>query len=213
MEADRKEILRYLGYGKNQADESVLNLVESCVEELSRAAEPKSISREFPLTLLPDGEIDGGCFKTRSRNLSKNLKDCISVVVFAATLGLGADHLIQKYTRIQMSRAVVLQAAAAAMIEDYCNEVCTRLRQEYETRGLYLRPRFSPGYGDFPLSCQPALLDGLEAGKRIGIKLTDSFLMMPSKSVTAVMGVGQRPFRCEVRGCGACQRTDCLYRR
>ena len=212
METDRKEILRYLGYGRNEADETVLSLVESCVEELSRGAQPKHISREFPLVMRGDA-IDGGCFHTRSRNLAKNLKDCVSVVVFAATLGLGADHLIQKYTRFQMSRAVVLQAAAAAMIEDYCNEICTGLRQEYESRSLYLRPRFSPGYGDFPLSCQPALLDGLEAGKRIGIKLTDSLLMMPSKSVTAVMGVGARPFRCEVRGCEACGKTDCLYRR
>ncbi len=213
MEADRKEILRYLGYAGRPADEQVLALVESCVGELSCAAEPRSVSREFPLVLLPDGEIDGGCFKTRSRNLSKNLKDCVFVVVFAATLGLGADHLIRKYTRLQMSRAVVLQAAAAAMIEDYCDTVCAKLRQEYEARGLYLRPRFSPGYGDFPLSCQPDLLAGLDAGKRIGIKLTDSLLMMPSKSVTAVMGVGKRPIRCEVSGCEACPKTDCLYRR
>ncbi|MDO5417145.1 MAG: vitamin B12 dependent-methionine synthase activation domain-containing protein [Lachnospiraceae bacterium] len=158
-------------------------------------------------------EIDGGCFHTSSRNLSRNLKDCERILVFAATLGLGADHLIQKYSRIQMSRAVVLQAAAAAMIEEYCDTVCSEIREEYESRGWYLRPRFSPGYGDFPLSCQPQLLDGLEAGKRIGIKLTDSCLMMPSKSVTAVMGVSRKPYRCEVKGCEACGKTDCAYRR
>ena len=112
-----------------------------------------------------------------------------------------------------MSRAVVMQAAAAAMIEEYCDQVCSALKEEYEARGEYLRPRFSPGYGDFPLECQPALLGALEAGKRIGIKLTDSLLMMPSKSVTAVMGISKKPHRCDVRGCEACGKTDCAYRR
>lgn len=213
MEVDRREVLRYLGYKKGQADEMVMELVESCLEQLEAAAEPRHLIREYPLLLLPDDEIDGGCFCTKSRNLSRNLKDCSQIILFAATLGVGADHLIQKYNRLQMSRAVVLQAASAAMIEEYCDTVCTQLRRDYEERGLYLRPRFSPGYGDFPLSCQPMLLDALEAGKRIGIKLTDSFLMMPSKSVTAVMGVSRKPYRCEVKGCESCSKTDCAYRR
>ncbi|MDO5348622.1 MAG: vitamin B12 dependent-methionine synthase activation domain-containing protein [Lachnospiraceae bacterium] len=213
MEVDRREVLRYLGYGRAQADETVMELMESCLEQLEAAAEPRHLVREYPLMLLPENEIDGGCFRTKSRNLSRNLKDCTQILLFAATLGVGVDHLIQRYNRLQMSRAVVLQAASAAMIEEYCDTVCTQLRRDYEEQGLYLRPRFSPGYGDFPLSCQPRLLDALEAGKRIGIKLTDSFLMMPSKSVTAVMGVSKKPYRCEVKGCEACSKMDCAYRR
>ena len=108
---------------------------------------------------------------------------------------------------------MILQAASAAMIEEYCDQVCEGLKKEYEEKGLYLRPRFSPGYGDFSLSCQSAVLDALDAGKHLGIKLTDSFLMMPSKSVTAVIGVSQKPHRCDVKGCEACGKTDCLYRR
>ena len=99
------------------------------------------------------------------------------------------------------------------MIEEYCDQICTALKAEYEAKGRYLRPRFSPGYGDFPLECQGMLLDALEAGKRIGIKLTDSLLMMPSKSVSAVMGASRKPYRCDVKGCEACAKTDCPYRR
>ena len=116
------------------------------------------------------------------------------------------------------------------MLEDYCDQVNEELRLEYEKRGMFLRPRFSPGYGDFPLGCQPALLGGLEASKRVGITLTDSYLMMPSKSVTAVIGVSKERRsvpRCsgqgrtpeaskEERGAGKClecNKKDCLYRR
>ncbi len=213
MEVDRREILRYLGYGREKEEVPVAALIDSCVEELSAAVDPKHLSREYQLRILPDGTIDGSCFQVKSRSLSRNLKDCSQVILFGATLGIGADLLIQKYNKLQMSRAVVMQAAAAAMIEGYCDGVCSQMRQIYEGEGLYLRPRFSPGYGDFPLKCQSELLDALEAGKRMGIKLTDSYLMMPSKSVTAVIGVSKKPYRCEVKGCEACGRTDCIYRR
>lgn len=210
---DRREVLRYLGYRGKEGDPQTQALVEACLKELGAVCQPRHLTRVFPLVRGEEGALDLGAFRTVSRNLSHNLKDCEQVILFAATLGTGADHLIRKYERLQMSRAVVMQAASAAMIEEYCDQVCTRIRQEQEEAGWYTRPRFSPGYGDFPLSCQSSLLGALEAGKRIGIKLTDSLLMMPSKSVSAVMGLSRKPHRCDVKGCEACAKTDCAYRR
>ena len=199
---NRREILRYLGYKNQEADENVTRIVEDCLELLWKNVSPKYRVREFSLTLGEDNIIDGEVFQTKSKNLSVNLKDCEKILVFAATLGVGADYLIQKYNRLEMSRAVILQAASAAMIEEYCDQVCEGLKREYEEKGLYLR-----------LNCQGDVLSALDAGKHLGIKLTDSFLMMPSKSVTAVIGVSKKPHRCDVKGCEACGKTDCLYRR
>lgn len=180
---------------------------------LGEVCEPRYVVREFPLKMPGDGVIETDCFRTVSRNLEKNLKDCHKLLVFAATLGIGVDHLIRRYNRLDMSRTVALQAGAAAVLEEYCDQVCRKLREDYERQGFYLRPRFSPGYGDFPLDCQPQILHGLEAGKRVGITLTEGFLMMPTKSVTAVMGVGKTPVRCRVGGCEVCGKRDCAYRR
>ncbi|GLB30459.1 vitamin B12 dependent methionine synthase activation domain protein [Lacrimispora amygdalina] len=213
MEISRKEILRYLGYGNKEGDEQVSALIEEALEELLSAASPKSIYRSYPLTLLPENEIDFTVFRTRSRNLSRNLADCEEVILFAATLGTGVDVLLHKYTRLQMSKAVIMQAAAAAVIEEYCDGVNRKLKQEYEEKGLYLRPRFSPGYGDFSLECQKEITAVLETPKRIGIMLTESLLMTPSKSVTAVMGASKKPYRCEIKGCESCEKLDCVYRR
>ncbi len=224
-----KETLRYLGYRGKEADEQTLKLIGECWEELEEKTQRRACFREFPLVFLED-RIDMGCLQTESRDLRKNLEGCSLVVLFAVTLGVMADNLIRRYSRLEMSRAVVMQAAAAAMLEDYCDQVNEELRLEYEKRGMFLRPRFSPGYGDFPLGCQPALLGGLEASKRVGITLTDSYLMMPSKSVTAVIGVSKERRsvpRCsgqggtleaskEERGAGKClecNKKDCLYRR
>ena len=208
-----KEILRYLGYGRHEAKEQVLVLIEACVRELERAAVPKSIYKEYPLSFYGEKGIDCCAFQTCSKALKKNLKDCQSVLLFGATLGTGVDLLLHRYNRLQMSKAVVLQAAAAAMLEDYCDQMNEELEKKYEEKGLYLRPRFSPGYGDFSLECQPALLGCLEAGKRIGITLTDSLLMAPSKSVTAVIGISRIPGTCGMRSCQDCEKRDCAYRR
>lgn len=210
---NQKETLRYLGYGRQEADAAVKQLVEECWADLEQAAVPRSVYREFPLSFFEEDGIDCYGFQTHSKALQKNLKDCDRVLLFAATLGTGVDMLIQKFTKLQMSKAVVLQAAAAAMLEDYCDEVNEGLRRSYEEQGAFLRPRFSPGYGDFPLTCQPELLRCLEAGKQVGITLTDSLLMAPSKSVTAVIGISPVPRTCTVKGCEACGKLDCSYRR
>ena len=131
---NRREVLRYLGYKNQEADENVSRIVEDCLELLWKNVSPKYRVREFPLTLGADNRIDGEVFQTKSRNLSVNLKDCEKILVFAATLGVGADYLIQKYNRLEMSRAVILQAASAAMIEEYCDQVCEGLKKEYEEK-------------------------------------------------------------------------------
>ena len=123
---NRREVLRYLGYKNQEADENVSRIVEDCLELLWKNVSPKYRVREFPLTLGADNRIDGEVFQTKSRNLSVNLKDCEKILVFAATLGVGADYLIQKYNRLEMSRAVILQAASAAMIEEYCDQVTVK---------------------------------------------------------------------------------------
>lgn len=105
------------------------------------------------------------CFQVSSRDLVKNLSGCSQVLLFAATLGMGPDQQIQKYSRLETSRAVILQAAAAALIESVCDEKNEELRLYYEGEGYFLRPRFSPGYGDFSISYQRDLLDALQASK------------------------------------------------
>lgn len=209
---NEKEILRYLGYRGQEIPEEVYSLIGECERELERMAAPKSIWREYPLQIR-DHELDMGVLKTKSRNLERNLKDCERILLFAATLGSGVDVLLQRYSRLQMSKAVVMQAAAAAMLETYCDGQNEQLKQEYLQKGWYLRPRFSPGYGDFSLENQKPLAAALELNKRIGITLTDSLLMAPSKSVTAVIGVSRIPRNCSVQGCEACGKKDCLYRR
>lgn len=209
---NEREILRYLGHREQDIPENVGRLMTECRQELEREAAPKSIWRSYPLQVT-GAEIDASCFRTVSRNLARNLKDCDEILLFGATLGSQVDVLLMKYGKLSVSKAVVMQAAAVVMLETYCDERNEELKETYLSKGRYLRPRFSPGYGDFSLACQQPIAAALELNKRIGITLTESLLMAPSKSVTAVMGVSRIPGDCRIQGCETCARQDCLYRR
>ena len=209
---NEREILRYLGCREQEAPENVAQMIRECERELEAAASPRAVWREYPLSVR-GAQIDMTCLQTESRDLAKNLKDCGQVILFAATLGSQVDVLLKRYSRIQMSRAVVMQAASAAMLESWCGRKNGELKEQYLERGLYLRPRFSPGYGDFSLECQRAIFAALALPRRIGVTLTDSLIMAPTKSVTAVIGVSRLPGSCTLQGCEACGKTDCAYRR
>lgn len=214
MNVNRKEIARYLGYHHaNIPDQAVENLIEECLTSLENACRPRHVAREFSLSFYADGTIDGEFFQLKSKSLSVNLKGCERIIAFCATLGIEADRLISHATITQMSRAVVYQACTAAMIESYCDEINAQFAAQALDRGYHLRPRFSPGYGDFPLTCQPSLIAALGATKQIGVSLTTSMLMMPSKSVTAIIGLNRDDAACSPSGCDTCKLPDCPYKR
>lgn len=213
MNTRTKEAIRYLGYGNHAVDGQTLALVEDSFSELDRAADRRIIYRIFGVTLEETDRIVIGKLNIISRNLYKNLRDCDEAVLLGATLGTGVDLLIRRYSLTDMSRAVVIQAAAAAMLEEYLDECQKKMAAELERDGKYLRPRFSPGYGDFDIGHQGMILRMLNADKSIGLTMTDSMMLTPTKSVTAVIGISKKKDRCPVQGCEACGKKDCIYRR
>lgn len=178
----KKEILRYMGC-RGTSDE-LDALISSCLDECANAFRYGVCYTETPVCI--DGDrISFGSVGVTSHSLAKNLSECKGAVIFGATVGLEIDRLIAKYGRISPSRAVALQALGAERVEALCDCFC----RELEHKLGRLRPRFSPGYGDLPLSFQKDIFSLLDCPRRIGLTLNDSLLMSPSKSVTAIVGV------------------------
>ena len=213
MDIRTKEAVRYLGYGKNAVDDKTLQEIQDSFRELERLADKKSIYRIFELSLKDENELKIGNVEIYSRNLRTNLKDCKQVVLFAATLGAEVDRLIRKMQVVDMAKAVVMQACAATLLEEYSDELQQKIAERMQEQGKYIRPRFSPGYGDFSIQHQKAVLAMLEASKRIGVTMTDSYMLTPTKSVTAVIGIGDAEMNCNLNSCEECDKTDCTYRR
>lgn len=215
MEIRKREVYRYLGYRNQEPDEIIKLLTDEVLEELTGSVTPKSVMRQFSCRLekdriyLYDGQIE---FSLQSKDLSYNLHNCEFVIAFAATLGNAPDLLLRKYEIMNMAKASVVQAASAELIEGYCNEQQEQLKKDWEEKGYYLKPRFSPGYGDLGLETQKMLFEVLSCEKRIGLTLTDTLLMLPTKSVTALIGVTKEASNCHIGKCNNCDKKDCEFR-
>lgn len=213
MDHMTKEAIRYLGYGSHAVDEQTLALISDSFRNLEVSAGRRSIYRIFDFTQTAADRFTIGDKEIQSQSLGRNLRGCSNVILFGATLGTEVDRMITRASLTNMAGAVVLQACAAALLEEYCDECQKAMGRELGREGLYLRPRFSPGYGDFDISFQAPLMQMLDCAKTIGLTMTDSYMMMPTKSVTAVIGASKTEAKCHIKGCEACGKKDCTYRR
>ena len=211
MEPNVDEILRYLRV-RGESPEELRAQVETTARELAESLPPKFVYRAFPLEFGADGVTLVGSGVTLTGGLAqKMLQHCDTAVLLCCTLGMEFEQRLRAMERRDMGKAVSLDAGSA-WVESGCDAAEREIAERFS--GRYLTDRFSPGYGDLPLSLQPAVLAALDAQRRLGIHLSDSFLMTPSKSVTAVIGVSDTPQPARVRGCGYCaMRGKCEYRK
>lgn len=212
MEVNEKEVLRYLGYGQTQAEERILEEIRDCGAQLLQAATPRAVWKHIPLS-FPESGVSLGSLHVPGSDLRAHVTGCGEAVLFAATLGAGVDTLLERTARVDMSRAVILQAAAAALTESFCDEKEREISREAAERRLFLRPRYSPGYGDFPITLQRDILRILDCPKRIGLSVTDGCMLVPTKSVTAVIGLTRDRENCHIGKCMDCKSKNCPFRR
>jgi len=159
---DINEILRYMGCPPEQAAPQTRTLAEQAAVQMEQTARPRSVFREFGLSITGDGVLLESGLLLPGRDLAQHLAGCDRAVLLAVTLSAQADALIRRAERRDMAQALALDCAAAALVE----EVCDRLEADIFTKypGCYFTFRFSPGYGDLPLSVQSGLLTLLYGG-------------------------------------------------
>lgn len=190
----RGQALRYLGHrGQELGLELEARVDEACVRCESVAC-PAVVRRTFGRgdLWLPGKDID------------RHLAGAREVVAFAATLGHDVDRELRRLGHVDPLGQVIFDAVATALVERLANKTEASVRDEARARGMFCSWRFSPGYGDLPLDAQPGLLAALDATRRVGITLTASRLMVPTKSVTALMGVHPTPQPPPVSSCSLC---------
>ena len=208
-DVDRREILRYAGVRSETPELSALLdavLSEAGISSGSVCWTAFPVRREGELLHL-------GFAETSSASLKRTLSGCDRIVLFAATVGLGVDRLIHRYGAVSPAKALMLQAVGTERIEALCDQFCDMIRLQAQTEGMTVTSRFSPGYGDFPLELQREIFQVLDCPRKIGLTLNESLLMSPSKSVTAIIGLGRCVHRDSHSGCSQCSKADCLYRR
>ncbi len=208
MTIDRKEVLRYMLWRKGEPDDVLLSLIERICGEFEKNVTPKSTYRKVSVSVRNNTvTVDDTDFESKS--LSKHLENAKEGIIISATLGVEADNIIRREMVLGTLNASVAQAVATAMIEDYLDSVCKGLERQYSVSFL---PRFSPGYGDWALNEQTKILNLSGGYKQCGITLTESYMMLPTKSVTAIVGITDR-CKNEMSSCENCNKKDCEFRK
>lgn len=175
---------RFMGCREDVHSEELDRLYLECTELIKKEAFLKAVWRKSEVSFVSDDTVRFDFGEIKSAALCKNLEGCKEAFVFAATAGAGIDRLMLRYRSLDPVKATVISAVGSSAVECWCDRVNEKIADGKKTR-----PRFSPGYGGVELSHQREILDFLDAEKRLGITLTDSFFMTPVKSVTAFIGV------------------------
>lgn len=208
-ELNENEILLYLGYRGQEYPAEVEAQIKRCEREVLAAADPRLIWRRLPV-----GGADFSALPLEGKDIRELLAGCDEAVLMAVTLGQGIDRLLARSSVSNMADAVIMDACASTAIENVADNFEMDLRRELEVENLYLTDRFSPGYGDLPLAVQKQFCAALDTGRKIGLSVSASMLMIPGKSVTAVLGISERPKPLRKRGCESCSLfRSCMYRK
>ena len=207
-----REALRYMGV-RGEPTTELMQLAQEAGTLLTKAANYRWRSVRLPLhgdgSALLLGELP-----LTGQSIRRHLDGCTEAILLCGTLGSGVDQLIRREMLLHPARALAVNGCAAALLEARLDDTCAKLAQMLHAENLTLTSRFSPGYGDLPLSLQGPLLALLEA-YRIGLTLNAGGQLQPEKSVTALCGIGTSTQT--ARGCGhacsSCPNTGCAYRR
>lgn len=191
-----REALTYLGYRGQELDDSLRERLGAgairCEQELS----PVGMFAIFPLKHdeTDDGtsitvETPDGPLELPGKAIARHLRGCSEVALMAVTLGAKSEMLLRREAALSATDGVLADVCASSAVEQAADELSERLRATAEERGYATTWRFSPGYGDLPLSVQPAFLRALGADKALGISLTPALMLVPTKTITAIAGL------------------------
>ena len=204
---DTAQAARYFG-ARGTPDESTMALLEKCAVPLLAAATPRAVWLEADVDALAEAGI------LRGGDVMKHLEGCPQALLLAVTLGPAVDAQIRRAGVGDIAAGVASDALGSALAEQAAEAAEAELRQWAAKEGKYLTGRFSPGYGDWDIAVQPLVAAALDTARRAGLCVTDTNLMTPRKSVTAILGVSDHPVKGKLAGCGHCVlRTRCEYRK
>ena len=198
---DLTEAARYMG---GPPEESTLQLLAGLEAGLLEAAQPRAVWQPVALDPVPEW--------LRGQDLFRHLAGCRSAILLAVTLGSRCDDYIRRAGVGNVAAAAGADALASALTEQVCDLALEAIRALHP--GLYLTGRYSPGYGDWPLTVQPTLCAALDSHRALGLTCGETCLLLPRKSVTALLGVSDHPVTGARAGCGTCAlAAKCQYRK
>ena len=211
----KDEVLRYLGYKKQEIEKSLDKLIDETIEESKTLILPKFVYGSYENRLIDKGVLLAGTnLVFQGKDIKEHLKYSKEVIVMAATIGSKIETRIKFYEKSNLTKALILDSCATTVVEEVCDQIEEYIKSEANKKNLSITFRYSPGYGDLPLTIQGELLSILKADKTIGLTASAHHLLFPRKSVTAIIGLIPMGKELKEKGCETCKNYEtCGFRR
>ena len=204
-----REVLHFLGWHGTPVEDRIINQIHSSIRQARSELQPHVVTRYFSFD--EERRLTGTVFTPKGNDIHRMLSGCDGAVLMAATLGAKSERMLLRCQARSGAEALILDAVLSAAIEAVCDEQERMLRKEYHE--LYLTDRFSPGYGDMPIEQTKEICAVLQAEKAMGLTVSASGIMIPRKSVTAILGVSSQPQPRRAYPCLNCtMRNTCALR-
>lgn len=214
LSINKEEVYRYLGMNPQMVDEQTEQDILEVTAILKEKAVPRFCYQIFYLEKESDLVVKGTNLHFSSKDINKLLEESQQCILMAVTLGQEVDQLLRKYQLMNLSKAVIMDVCASSMIEDFCNQVETEIGKTLLDKHIYFTDRFSPGYGDLSIDIQPTFLRVLDAQRKIGLHVTNTGIMIPRKSITAIIGISKKPQKRNHKSCEICSLSkQCPYKK
>ena len=231
-QVDRAEALRYLGYRGQELTGDLADRIDEVIARVEGDLRPDGLFAVFPVRTAGEGgaregaasrdaavprvELEGASVVLEGSSIAEHLRGAREVALMAVTLGARSEQELRRLSALEPLDAVLYDAACSSLVEAAADALEDQVVSAALERGLVTNFRFSPGYGDLPLAAQPAIVRALRADVRLGLTVLPTNLLLPTKSVTAVIGLFDAvpPQAGQASPCAACQlRATCEMRK
>ena len=211
------EVLRLQGYKKGQEPrEAVARILQEQIEDGLRLAEPRATYMEVRVSEVSEGgalSLEGGTVLDMEHG-SRVWKGLEHLAISVCTIGPALENRVAElFAQNEFAPALMLDSVGSVAVESVADQVNHILCRQATERNLKSGPRLSPGYGRWPLEDQQVLF-GLLPGENIGVGLTERCMMVPRKSISFCIGLGENMARAgKSDSCRYCTLEHCRYRR
>lgn len=218
IEIDEREVLRYLQYKDQDIDDNLSDKIKHCIDITREIINPRFIFRKYKIKKLKLSEVksevylEGANLTLQSEDIYNLLLECDECILMSATLGLEIEREIRKLTYTDLTKGIIIDACATTAIEEVCDIVQDNIAKKLLKEDKYITYRYSPGYGDLSIEKNVDINNLLNSQKEIGLTVTNSGIMIPRKSVVALIGVSRKGTTNTKKSCDNCSnRYNCDY--
>jgi len=220
IEIDEREVLRYLQYKDQDIEDDLSDKIKQCIKTTREIINPRFIFRKYKIKKLKLSEeksevyLEGSNLTLQSDDIYNLLLECDECILMSATLGLEIEREIRKLTYTDLTKGIIIDACATTAIEEVCDIVQDNIAKKLLKEDKYITYRYSPGYGDLSIEKNVDINNLLNSQKEIGLTVTNSGIMIPRKSVVALIGVSRKGTTNTKKSCENCSnRHNCDYKK